>query len=81
MSAFKTNTNITYQLISLGSTISSTESDVNMHIGKIWSAIDGLMTIKKSDLSDKIKWKFFQAVAVLVQLNVCITWTWMKYSE
>ena len=39
----------------LGSNISSSESDVNIHIANAWTDIDRLSIIKKSDLSDKIK--------------------------
>ena len=35
-------------------------------------------TIWKSDLSNKIKQGFFQAVAMSVLLHGCITWTLMK---
>ena len=38
----------------LGSNISSTVSDVNMCVAKVWDAID----IRKFDLSDKIKQDF-----------------------
>ena len=48
----------------LGSNISSTESDVNICLAKEWPAINRLLIIWISDLSDKIKWDFFQAVAV-----------------
>ena len=41
------------QITYLGSNISSTESNVNIYIGKVWT-----------DFSDKIKSKFFQAVAI-----------------
>ena len=43
----------------LGSYISSTERDVNIGIGKAWTATDRLSTIWKSDLSDKINREFF----------------------
>ena len=56
------------QLIYLGSNISPTENDVNIWLGKAWTAIDKLLTIRKSDLSDKTKQEFFQVVAVLVLL-------------
>ena len=46
----------------LGSSVSSTENDVN--IVKVWTAIDRLPIIQKSDLSNKMKQNFFQAVAV-----------------
>ena len=39
----------------LGSNISSTKSDVNSSLVKAWTAIDWLLIIWKSDLSDKIK--------------------------
>ena len=45
----------------LGRNISSTESDVNIFIGKAWTATDWLLTIWKSD---KIKWEFFWVVTV-----------------
>ena len=61
-----------------GSNIPSTESNVNIHIGK---AIEMLSIIWKSDLSDKIKREFFQAVAVTVLLYVCTAWTLMKHLE
>ena len=32
-----------------GSNITSTESDVNIHIGKVWTAIDSFLTILKFD--------------------------------
>ena len=38
------------QFIYLGSDISSTESDVNIHIGEELTAIDRILTISKSDL-------------------------------
>ena len=59
---------IEYQFIYLGSNISSTESDVCVHIGDALTAIYRLPTIRKSNLSDKIRQEFFQAVAVLVLL-------------
>ena len=36
-----------------------------------YAAINRLTTIKKSDLFDKIKWEFFQAVTVSLLLNDC----------
>ena len=46
------------QFIYLGSNISSTESDVNIRIGKAWTFIDRLTIIWKSDLFDKINQEF-----------------------
>ena len=47
----------TYQ----GSSISSTEIDINTWLAKAWTAIDKLSVIWKSDLTDKMKRSFFQA--------------------
>ena len=52
------------QFIYRCSNISSIERVVNITIGKRWTDIDRLMTIQKSDLFDKIKREFFQAVAM-----------------
>ena len=46
-----------------------------------WTSFDRLMTIWKSEISDKIKQKFFQAVTMLVQLYGCNTWTLTKHQE
>ena len=43
------------QFTYLGCNISSTESDVNMYLAKVWTALDSLSIIWKSDLFDKIK--------------------------
>ena len=43
----------------LFSNISSTESNVKIHIGRLSTAVDRLSTKWKSVLSDKIKWDFF----------------------
>ena len=43
----------------LGSSISSTENDMNTGVAKAWTAIDKLSVIWNSDLSDKIKRSFF----------------------
>ena len=42
----------------MDSSVSSTESDVNMRLPKAWTAIDRLSILWKSDLSDKIKRDF-----------------------
>ena len=42
---------------------------------KAWTAIDRLMTIWKSDLTDKIKHEFFQPIAMSIQLCDCTTST------
>ena len=40
-----------------------------------WTAINRLSIIWKSDLTDKMKHSFFQAVVVLILLYGCTTWT------
>ena len=66
------------QFTYLGSNISSTESDVNICIDKARTTTDRLTTIRKSDLNDKIKKGFLQAVAESVLLYSCTTWTLTK---
>ena len=43
----------------LGSSVSSTEKDVDTWITKAWTAIDKLSVIWKSELTDKMKRSFF----------------------
>ena len=61
------------KFICLGCNISSAVSSVNICISKVCTAIDRILILWKSDLSDKIKQEFFQAVAVLVLLYGCTT--------
>ena len=42
----------------LRSSVSSTEKEINMWLAKVWTAIDRLSVIWKSDLIDKIKCRF-----------------------
>ena len=65
----------------LGSNISSCESDVNIRLVKEWNASDRSLIIWKSDLSDKIKREFFQAVAVSMLLYGCTTCILTKIIE
>ena len=44
-----------------GSSVSSTEKDIDMRLTKVWKALDKLSIIWKSDLTDKMKRSFFQA--------------------
>ena len=55
----------------LSSNISSTESDVYIRLAKVLSAIYKLSILWKSELSQKIKRDFFQAVTVSVLLYGC----------
>ena len=64
-----------------GSSVSSTEKDIDTRVTKAWTAIDRLSIIWKSNLSDKMKRSFFQAAVVSVLLHVCTTWTLTKRLE
>ena len=65
----------------LGSSISSTENDINKRLAKAWTAINRLLIIWKLNLSDKIKCNFFQATVVSIILNGCTTWMLTEYRE
>ena len=65
----------------LGSSVSSTEKDIDTQLTKAWIAINRLSIIWKSDLTDKIKRSFFQAVVVSILLYRCTTWTLTKRLE
>ena len=62
----------------LGSSISSTEKDINTWLMKAWTAIDRLSIIWKSDLTNKMKRSFFHAVVVSILLHGCTTWMLTK---
>ena len=58
----------------LGSSVSSMEKDINMQLAKAYTAIDWLLVIWKSDLTDKIK-QFFPR-------SGCVdTAIWMHYMD
>ena len=65
----------------LGSSLSSTEKDIDTRLTKAWTAIDRLSIIWKSDLTDKMKRSFFQAAVVSILLYGCTTWTLTKWLE
>ena len=65
----------------LGSSVSSTEKDIDTRLTKAWTAIDKLTTIRKSNLTDKMKRCFFQAAVVSILLYGCTTWTLTKRLE
>ena len=65
----------------LGSSVSSTEEDIDTRLTKAWTAIDRLSIIWKSNLTDKMKRSFFQAVVVSILLYGCTTWTLTKRLE
>ena len=62
----------------LGSSVSSTEKEIDTRLTKAWAAIDKLSIIWKSNLTDKMKRSFFQAAVVSILLYGCTTWTLTK---
>ena len=65
----------------LGSSVSSTEKDIDTRLTKAWTAINRLSIIWRSDLTDKMKRSFFQAAVVSILLYGCTTWTLTKRLE
>ena len=66
------------KFIYLGSSVSSTEKDIDTRLTKAWIAIDRLSIIWKSD---KMKRSFFQTAVVSILLYGCTTWTLTKRLE
>ena len=64
-----------------GSSVSSTENNINTRLAKAWTAIYRPSIIWKSDLLAKIKHSFFQARVVSILLYGCTTWTLTKRIE
>ena len=52
----------------LGSSVSSTEKDIDTWLTKAWTALDRLSIIWRSDPTDKMKRSFFQAAVVSILL-------------
>ena len=65
----------------LGSSVASTERDIDTRLTKTWTAINRLSMIWKSDLTDKMKRSFFQAAVASILLYGCTTWTLTKRLE
>ena len=65
----------------LGSSVSSTEKDIDTRLTKARTANDRLTIIWKSNLTDKMKRSFFQAAVVSILLYGCTTWTLTKRLE
>ena len=65
----------------LGSSVESTEKDIDARLTKAWTAINRLSIIWKSDLTDKMKRSFFQADVASTLLYGCTTWTLKKWLE
>ena len=62
----------------LGSSVSSTDKDIDTQLAKALTTIDRLSVIWKSDLTNKMKRSFFQAAVVSILLYGCTTWTLTK---
>ena len=67
----------TYQ----GSSVSTTEKDIDTRQTKAWTAIERLSVIWKSELTNKIKRSFFLAAVVSILLYGCTKWTLTKWME
>ena len=65
----------------LGSSVESTEKDIETRLTKAWTAINRLSIIWKSDQTDKMKRSFFQAAVTSILLYGCTTWTLTKRLE
>ena len=63
------------KLTYLGSSVSTTEKDIDTKLTKTWTAVNRLSIIWKSDLTDKIKRCFFKAAFPSILLYGCTTWT------
>ena len=59
----------------LGSRVSSTDKDINTGLAKVWTANDSLSVIWKSELTDKIKRRFFLQAAVVSIDYMYANWT------
>ena len=65
----------------LGSSVLSTEKDIDTRLTRAWTAIERLSIIWKSGLTDRMKRSFFQAAVVSLLLYGCTTWTLPKWLE
>ena len=65
----------------LGSSVESTEKDIETRLKKAWTAINRLSIIWKSHLTNKMKRSFFQAAVTSILLYGCTTWTLTKRLE
>ena len=76
-----TSLKLVEKFIHLGSSVSSTEKNIDTRLTKAWTAIDKLSIIWKSDLIDKMKRSFSQAAVISILLYGCTTWTLTKWLE
>ena len=77
----RTSLKLVDKFICLGGSVSSTEKDIDTRLTKVWTAIDRLSIIWRSDLTDKMKRSFFQAAVISILLYGCTTWTLTKRLE
>ena len=63
------------KFIYLGSSVASTEKDIDTRLTKAWTVINRLSIIWRSDLTDKMKRSFFQTAVTSILLYGCTTWT------
>ena len=61
-----------------GSSVSSTETDIDKWLAKAWTANHRLLFIWKSDLTDKMKRSFFQVAVMSILLYGGTTWMLKK---
>ena len=76
-----TSLKLVEKLTYIGSSVSSTEKDIDARLTKSWTAIDRQSIIWKSNLTNKMKLSFFQAAVVSILLYGCTTWTLTKLLE
>ena len=65
----------------IGSSVSSTEKDINRRLAKVWIAIDRLSVIRKSDLTDKIKRSFYLSSGRIDTAIWITSWTQNRHME
>ncbi len=65
----------------LGSSVESTEKDIETRLAKAWTATNRLSIIWKSDLTDKMKRSFLQAAAASILIYGYTKWTLTKRLE
>ena len=70
-----------YSFVYLGSEIANTENDVNIRIGKAWTALNKMKPIWESHLQEDLKRRFFRATVESVLLYGSATWTLTKHLE
>ena len=72
---------LVYKFTYLGSRVLSIKTNIKMRLAKAWTAIDKLLVIWKSDLTNKMKHTFSQEVVVSILLYGCTKRTLTKCME